>query len=102
MRRKEREQKREEVELGKREKDVCLQIEKSPLGQTILLSFTAFYFALPAFTFLILFIDSSVVNSDISQTQTATRKALFVTGGFDMSGQGGLRKRESWVEEMSV
>lgn len=63
---------------------------------------TAFYFALPAFTFLILFIESPVVNSDISQIQTATRKALFVTGRFDTSGQGSLRKGESWVEEMSV
>lgn len=38
MRRKEQEQKKEEVGLGQRGKDVCLQIEKSPLGQTILLS----------------------------------------------------------------
>jgi len=38
MRRKERKQKREEVSLGEQEKDVCLQIEKSPSGQTILLS----------------------------------------------------------------
>lgn len=38
MRRKEREQKREEVGLGEQEKVVCLQIEKSCLAQTILLS----------------------------------------------------------------
>lgn len=86
-------------EAGKR----CLPTNrKVSFGPNNFAFLTAFYFALPAFTFLILFIESPVVNSDISQIRTATRKALFVTGRFDTSGQGSLRKRESWVEEMSV
>lgn len=66
--------------------------------------FKAFHFALPAFTFLILFIRSRIEISDISQLQTAKRKALFVTDRFDTSGQclGSLRQKESQVEEMSV
>lgn len=60
-------------EAGKR----CLPTNrKVSFGPNNFAFLAAFYFALPAFTFLILFTENPVVNSDVSQTQTATRKAL--------------------------
>lgn len=104
MRRKEREQKREEVGLGEQKKRCLPTNRKVSFGPNNFAFFKAFHFAFPAFTFLVLLLESLIVISDISQDSNCQEKSFLSLPDLTPVVSVGVvgDRRKSQVEEMSV